>query len=366
MEYTEADLVKLAKRENNKKRNYLLVNPMQGKHVPVSPTKALRLFDDLADNIRKSYEPEKLLLVGFAETATAIGAELAVSLGAEYIQTTREIIAGADYLFFSEEHSHATEQKLVKDDMDRVLPGIDRIVFVDDELTTGKTILNIISILEKRYPKKIEFSVASILNGMNEENFQVYKNKNIELFYLLKTDHSGYSEAADRLSADGIYHKPVFESRENIQWKDIRGAVNARRLVNGKDYAKSCEGLWNEIYKDNADLREKRILLIGTEECMYPALYVGKKFEEMGNTVFSHSTTRSPIEVGSSDNYPLHERYELRSLYDKTRVTFIYDIGKYDCVFIITDAAKKSAGEETLLNAVGEYNDNIQFIRWGS
>ena len=54
MEYTEADLVKLAKREKNKKRNYLLVNPMQGKHVPVSPTKALRLFDDLADKIRKS------------------------------------------------------------------------------------------------------------------------------------------------------------------------------------------------------------------------------------------------------------------------------------------------------------------------
>ena len=248
MEYTEADLVKLAKREKNKKRNYLLVNPMQGKHVPVSPTKALRLFDDLADKIRKSYELEKLLLVGFAETATAIGAELAVSLGVKYIQTTREIIAGADYLFFSEEHSHATEQKLVKEDMDRVMPEIERIIFVEDELTTGKTILNIISILEKRYPKKIEFSVASILNGMNEENFQVYKDKNIELFYLLKTDHSGYSEAADKLSADGIYHEPVFESRENIQGKDIRGAVNARRLVNGKDYAKSCEGLWNEYF----------------------------------------------------------------------------------------------------------------------
>ena len=35
MEYTEKDLVKIAKRENNTKRNYLVVDPLQGKHIPV-------------------------------------------------------------------------------------------------------------------------------------------------------------------------------------------------------------------------------------------------------------------------------------------------------------------------------------------
>ena len=37
MEYTEKDLVKIAKRENNTKRNYLVVDPLQGKHIPVVP-----------------------------------------------------------------------------------------------------------------------------------------------------------------------------------------------------------------------------------------------------------------------------------------------------------------------------------------
>ena len=36
MEYTEKDLVKIAKRENNPKRNYLVVDPLQGKHIPVA------------------------------------------------------------------------------------------------------------------------------------------------------------------------------------------------------------------------------------------------------------------------------------------------------------------------------------------
>ena len=58
-------------------------------------------------------------------------------------------------LFFSEAHSHATEQKLVKDDIDRVINDIDRIVFIEDEVTTGNTIMNIIKIITKEYQKKI-------------------------------------------------------------------------------------------------------------------------------------------------------------------------------------------------------------------
>ena len=76
--YNETELVRIARRENNTKRTYLVVDPLQGKHVPVSPTKALNLFSDLADEVRDEYADETLLVVGFAETATAIGAQVAV------------------------------------------------------------------------------------------------------------------------------------------------------------------------------------------------------------------------------------------------------------------------------------------------
>ena len=169
MNYQQKDLVRIAKRENNTKRSYLVVDPLQGKHVPVEPSKALNLFKSLAEKLQGKYEGERLLLIGFAETATAIGAQAAITLETKYIQTTREVIPDARYLFFSEAHSHATEQKLVKDDIDRVINDIDRIVFIEDEVTTGNTIMNIIKIITKEYQKKTKFAVASLLNGMTEE-----------------------------------------------------------------------------------------------------------------------------------------------------------------------------------------------------
>ena len=149
IEITEKNLVAVAKRENNKKRNYLVVNKLQGKHIPVKGNDAFNIFDSLAQKLEKEYNNERLLIVGFCETATAIGARLAVYLNSGYMQTTREIIDNVQYLFFTESHSHATEQKLVKNDIDSVINNIDRIIFAEDEVTTGNTIMKIINIIEK-------------------------------------------------------------------------------------------------------------------------------------------------------------------------------------------------------------------------
>ena len=110
--YSESDLVKIAKRENNNKRKYLVVNPLQGKHVPVSPTETFSLFSQLSNLLANQYDKDSTLVIGFAGTATAIGACVAMKLGMQYVQTTRECLYQADYLFFTESHSHATEQKL--------------------------------------------------------------------------------------------------------------------------------------------------------------------------------------------------------------------------------------------------------------
>ena len=52
MVYTEQNLVRIAKRENNPKRNYLVVNRLQGKHIPVAPREAFDMFRALADRVR--------------------------------------------------------------------------------------------------------------------------------------------------------------------------------------------------------------------------------------------------------------------------------------------------------------------------
>ena len=321
MEYTEKDLVKIAKRENNTKRNYLVVDPLQGKHIPVVPSKALDLFAALADTFREKYKDEKLLLVGFAETATAIGAQAAITVGADYIQTTREVIPGVNYLFFSEEHSHATEQKLVKDDIDRAAA----------------------------------------------ENLERYKRQGISLYYLVKTDHSTYGDRAETFKGDGFYYKCLDKVVEYTTIY-VKNRMDARRLIDSGKYEEACENLWREIREKTGNMADnisgKRILVIGTEEYMFPALYIGRKMEKEGAEVRCHSTTRSPIAVSLEKEYPLHSRYELKSLYDPDRRTFIYDIGKYDKVLIVTDSPEIKESQETLINAVRMQNKDITVVRW--
>ena len=95
--YTETDFIRIAKRDNNAKRTFLLVNPLQGKHLAVSPVSALQVFKTLADLVfsNKKVNFSDTLIIGFAETATAIGAALSLFAPKEYcvnyIQTTREI-----------------------------------------------------------------------------------------------------------------------------------------------------------------------------------------------------------------------------------------------------------------------------------
>lgn len=379
MNYQQKDLVRIAKRENNTKRNYLVVDPLQGKHVPVTPSAALNLFKNLAAKLQGKYEGERLLLIGFAETATAIGAQAAITLGTKYIQTTREVIPDARYLFFSEAHSHATEQKLVKDDIDRVINDIDRIVFIEDEVTTGNTIMNIIKIITKEYQKKIKFAVASLLNGMTEESLKIYQDEKIELHYLVKTDHSGYGAVAEQYRCDGLYicaipenhtHESAdidVQSEKNMREHiiSIPGWMNARRFVDAKQYETACRKLAETVIAETSVKQGERVLVIGTEEFMYPALLTGQEIEKMGCDVRSHSTTRSPIAVSTEEEYPLHCRYELRSLYDPDRKTFIYDLESYDRVIVMTDSALVSLkGLETLTYALRMKNENITVIRW--
>lgn len=393
--YTEAELVRIAKRENNTRRKYLVVNRLQGKHIPVSPKEALQMFRSLAELIKEAYPSERLLMVGFAETATAIGAAVAIECQAAYMQTTREVIDGVDYLYFSESHSHATEQKLVKTDLDKIIGKTDRIVFIEDEVTTGNTILNIVRLIQKTYAQPVSFAVASILNGMNEEALENYKNLKIPVHYLVKTAHDTYTEIAEQYQADGTCHictKPqekeveqqkevqqqiemqqTKEAQQPIEVQEISGWINARRLHTADTYKQACEQLWQEIqqkYGYTKYTKEtetgRRILVLGTEEFMYPALYVGAKLEEAGYKVRMHATTRSPIAVSKEEKYPLHTRYELASLYDKNRTTFVYDLAEYEEVLVLTDAQKQETeGWESLQRALTlNHNRQIRGIRW--
>jgi len=368
--YTETELAAIARRENNTKRAYLVVNRLQGKHIPVSPGRFFSMTKELAAQVREAYPSERLLLIGFAETATAIGAALALQLGTPYMHTTREPMENVNWLYFTESHSHATEQKLVSEDIAEAISHTDRIVFVEDEVTTGNTIMKIIRIIRKEFNEAPAFSVASLLNGMDAESRSRYEEAQIGLHWLVKTDHSRYTEIANRYAGDGCYLHANTNSlpEETFKLYHLNNGVNPRRLVNADVFDAACHSLADHIRRNIVNIAEGRILVIGTEECMYPALFTGAQLEAEGFTVRSHSTTRSPIAVSREEDYPLRTRYTLQSLYDSSRTTYLYDIMMYDQVIVLTDAAELSSeGVASLIHALRQGgNKNIHLVQWNT
>ena len=192
MNYTATEVLLVAKRFKNTRRNYLLVNPLQGKHLPVRPTVALEMMNSLGQLVAEKF-PSARLVVGFAETATAIGAVVAKNLADDcfYLQTTRENFAG-NFVEFLEEHSHAPEQKLFAENLSTLIDTAPEVVFVDDELSTGKTLRNIIRQLKKNFPaldgKKI--CAASIINRLTDENLAALADENITCVSLVKLNET--------------------------------------------------------------------------------------------------------------------------------------------------------------------------------
>lgn len=372
-QFTSSDLVQIAKRINNIKRPYLLVNPYQGKHVPVTPSIALNLYQCLKEKIECVVNKEDILvIIAFAETATAIGSGIACRLENKvyYLQTTREHIENADYIFFSETHSHAAEQKIVNNNLEPILDKADKIIFVEDEVTTGNTICHLIQQLETYYPQKSHsYSIASIINGMNKETEQSFYNKEIDLIYLTKSDNEKYSEYVSNLVSDDKHIDLGFcNNLSDIKFFYIDGYINPRKITCCENYKKNCNILKEKVAEMITLENNSDILVLGTEEFMYPALLAANRIEDMEHcrSIKFHATTRSPIMTSTQDGYPLQTRYELISLYDANRTTYIYNLKKYDQVIILTDAAiQQNVGLKTLLSAVESVgNKNISVFEW--
>lgn len=368
-------LVNLAKRENNTKRSYLYVNPLQGKHIPVNPSKTKEMCKALADEVEKRYASEKMFVIGFAETATAIASYVASFLdNAVYVEnTTREDeIEGNEYLYFTESHSHATEQKLNSKWFDDYLFMVDRIVFVEDEVTTGNTIYKLITKINTRFPQKtIKFSIASVLNSMSEDRIQELNEMDIDCIYLKKIPFEYRIDVIDTyeekdecmLNYIATAYNKLFEIHQ------VAGGIDSRITCKVDDYLMQVNHFCAYVYEN--EFRNKvvdEVLIIGTEEFMYPAIELAGYLQERGvcKEIKTHSTTRSPIMAYNVDDYPLHNRYTLISVYDDQRITYIYNLKKYDKVIVVTDSKLTShKGLGCLLSALEKVgNNDISVYQW--
>ncbi|GGP39555.1 phosphoribosyltransferase [Streptomyces melanogenes] len=158
------ELLGLALRRNPK-RAHLLVSNVLGKHVPQRPSRVYGAGFALGEEVRELLGPEAAgaVVLGYAETATGLGHAVADGLGvAPYLHSTRRPVDGvARAGGFEESHSHATSHLLLPEDPG-LLAGDGVLVLVDDEFSTGNTVLNTIRALHARYPRPRYVIVALV------------------------------------------------------------------------------------------------------------------------------------------------------------------------------------------------------------
>ncbi|MFY4775277.1 phosphoribosyltransferase family protein [Metabacillus sp. RGM 3146] len=373
----------------NKKRAFLFVSKILGKHLPVDPGRALLTGKALAlrymevvhsmsspekdENLENLHSgmalpkikpsqirlPEETVFIGFAETATALGHAVFENFqNATFFHTTREQIEGVESIIhFEEEHSHATSHRCyIKDE---IINAGQPVVLVDDEVTTGKTALNIIESIQHTYPRK-EYTVISILDWRSEENQEKFRQAEQRLGIRIHTvsllqgtmELEGqpvtdlHCEEGNPFAFDSEINKHFLEhfsdeaiqgAKEYLFYTGRFGMRDHHQIV--------AERKAFEAGAKLSDFRTgMRTLCLGTGEFMYLPMKIAQK---MGDGVFYQSTTRSPIHPVNLEGYAVKSSFPFANPEDESILHHFYNVelGQYDEVFVFFE---REAAEESL------------------
>lgn len=374
----------------NKKRSFLFVSKVLGKHIPVGPYTPLlsgaalalllyremsadsadrEIMDKLMDQAvhglihpefaEEAYHdllaarlvlPQPALFIGFAETATALGHSMynMFAGGASYIHTTREDIPELESVVtFEEEHSHAVDHLCYALNPE-LLSGSEPVVLVDDEITTGNTAINTIRDIQSKFPRR-EYVVASLLDWRSAANIQAYRDLEQELGIritalsllqgsievmgtpLLNAEAgTGGGEPAAVAELVTTYVQDGLERLE-VTSSDSHGVINPSPYLkySGRFGLESAD---NQLLDEGVS-RVAELLRGLREGARTLVLGVGEFMylpmriaAEMGEGVFYQSSTRSPIYPQRRADYGVHSAAAYPSAGDTEITNFIYNV----------------------------------------
>lgn len=376
----------------NKKRSFLFVSKILGKHLPIDPKTGLLTGFLLAaryEEVRtgkKSSKREKLLdyythslaffedepfvekevscpvIIGFAETATALGHSFYQAFkDAAFFHTTRENVNEVSSIIsFEEEHSHATSHRCYVDES--FLDNEREIILVDDELTTGNTAINIIREIQQKYPRKV-YTVVSILDWRTKEQEKAMTALEKELGIVVHFV-SLLKGTFNLREGNGLFtpqsKQDVVDKRNGkaiqLEYEDLSEYIGDRihpftsttlsDEINSHYYLIDTGRFGIEkAQRNDAWLKEagdylaskrttKKALVIGTGEFMYIPMKIASY---MGENVFYQSTTRSPIYPNNESHYGAKTAYSFPNPEDQRIDHYLYnlEIDSYEEVFIL-------------------------------
>ncbi|GAA3103364.1 phosphoribosyltransferase [Streptomyces rectiviolaceus] len=382
-----SDLLGLALRRNPK-RAHLLVSNVLGKHVPQRPSVVYAAGHDLGVRARAllgDAEARRAVVLGYAETATGLGHCVADGIGlAPYLHSTRRPVDGVRRAGgFEESHSHATSHLLLPEDP-RLLTRDGPLVLVDDEFSTGNTVLNTIRALHELFPRERYVIVALVdMRSPQDQGRLADFAREIGARVDLITMASGTVSLPDGVLEKGQALVEEYEAsydasalpaprreagsvtRVDIGWP--AGVPDGGRHGFAPEHRAALDaalpgmaGRIAEVLLPDAPgparVRARaRVLVLGFEELMYAPLALGAALEERlgGDTEVRYSTTtRSPVLAVDDPGYAIRSRLVFPAHdapADGPGERYAYNVagGDFDAIVIVVD----SAGDRPELHA---------------
>ncbi|MET9132287.1 phosphoribosyltransferase [Streptomyces antibioticus] len=331
----------------NPKRAHLLVSHVLGKHVPQSPSVVHGHGLALGQRVRAllGAEAAGAVVLGYAETATGLGHSVADGLGgAPYLHSTRRPVAGvATAGGFEESHSHATSHLLLPEDP-ALLVGDGPLVLVDDEFSTGNTVLNTVRDLHARYPRRRYVVVAlvdmrSAADAGRLEDFAREIGARVDLVAAASGTvrlPDGVLEkgqalvAAHEASAEGLAdsspgargtarpaptgphpdENPSHPVRVDLGWPQglPDGGRHGFTQAHRERLDAALPGMGARLAEAIPE-GASRVLVLGFEELMYAPLRLARELERLVPAEVRYSTTtRSPVLAVDDPGYAIRSR----------------------------------------------------------
>ncbi|MFJ2594439.1 phosphoribosyltransferase [Streptomyces erythrochromogenes] len=326
------ELLGLALRRNPK-RAHLLVSQVLGKHVPQSPHTVYAAGYGLGTRVRALLGDEAAataVVLGYAETATGLGHCVADGLGsAPYLHSTRRPVPGvATAGGFEEAHSHATSHLLLPENP-TLLAGDGPLVLVDDEFSTGNTVLNTIRDLHARHPRPryVVVALVDMRSPADRDRLTAFATElgaRVDLIALasgtvslpdgvLAKGQALVEEYEQTAAADatGPAGSPQPVLRVDLQWP--HGLPDGGRHGFTPAHRQRLEAALPDLaarLTSALGTEPGRVLVLGNEELMYAPLRLAKALEETGAAaeVRFSTTTRSPVLAVDDPGYAIRTR----------------------------------------------------------
>ncbi|MCU1617012.1 MAG: sle [Frankiales bacterium] len=296
------------------------------------PSASLRLLA-LCDEHRDAAAPADALVLGFAETATGLGHTVADALGADYLHSTRRPVGGVAAVgAFEEVHSHATSHLLLPEDP-AFVAGPRPLVLVDDELSTGATVMNTVRAVHAIAPRT-RYVIAGLVDLRSDADrqeltdFAARTGVRMDVVALasgrielpadapargqeLATRYGRPAAGAGRPAPAGRIRPAPPRGRwpDRVRDGGRHGFPRAERAPFDAAVREVATALLPAVLPTLPSGRRARLLVLGTEELMYLPMRIAAelagRLRPAGAEVVFSTTTRSPVVAVDDAGYAI-------------------------------------------------------------